>query len=352
MSFVGKDGVIYADSQEFIDHATDGLDAVLLAAGWERSTLGEELDGTVGSEDRVYFSSGESGTEHFFLRVKHDDVTNRVYICGYGEWRITGSLSGAGFNQVGKLEVSPITGIQLFAANLKGYISASKDFLVIVAGETLTPASYNKFSFSLCDRVIPEQRAFTTTLAAPITGANTIGDSVLYVASDTDFDNIQVGQNLWLVNVPSGAYTALATEKVEVAMIDAPARKVHLAAPLTSDYDFGALLSLAPQPIYLRGDIGQNWSDSEVYGINTPVTYGANPSFYMQNKVMTVAVDPYGNILFSEFVLYDTDFYYGVAKGIFGGRAGSTSDEDALEVGNETYRIFNETITTVIMRVN
>jgi len=85
----------YTDGNELVDDGADGLETLLVAAGW---TLLDEVDDTADQQDRVYHSSGEDSNQEIYLRITHDGVTRRVSFRTYSLWNDT---THVGYNEVG-----------------------------------------------------------------------------------------------------------------------------------------------------------------------------------------------------------------------------------------------------------
>jgi len=237
MGFVLKDGVAYLNTTDFVEKATDGLDAVLVAAGWERSTKGQQVSGVSGATDRVYFSSGENGLEAIFLRITQSG--ENLDFRAYSFWNPAGT---AGEHVVGDTAgATRITGV---AGALVGWIAADKNGVGIVL--RTAAGTYRKCYAGILDRHIPPQYSGQTIISNGGLGAAS-GQALVKVASVT---NLTAGQDVWIVNQLAGANVAN-LERKTIQSIDSGTKILTLTGNLANNYDDGALVALDPQPVLL-----------------------------------------------------------------------------------------------------
>jgi len=344
MAFVAKVGVSYADSSDFLTNAIDGLHAVLQAAGW--SVL-EELDTTPGQEDRVYSSPGEAGDEVLFLRVTHSQPAQRLYFRAYSFWDVSTST---GYVEVG--DGAGATAIQL-GITITGWIAVDADGMALVAK---VGTDYNKFVAARLVRAQPYDFRGRTTLAAPIPGSNTAGDSQLYVAGDTDFTGFAPDQKLWVVN--QDMTSGFSAELVEVASVDAANRLLGLNGALTNSFGFGALVAQVPQPLVLWGDLNGKLEQADPYGLGGPDGHTARVKEWVSTlSLFPVALDDYGNLPSGDLTFQETAVTKRHVFGSLQNRVAevplaSVADEDTLQLGGGGSVVFTEVNRAFSIRVS
>ncbi len=343
----------YADVDDFLDHGTDGLDQLLLDAGWERSSLGEELSAAAGLQDRVYYSTGEDSKKRLWLRVTHEGATDRVHFRTYSFW--AAGTPGIGYNVAGN--VAGATCLQLVDGAMTGWLVASKDGVSVVVD--IGGATYNKGYFGAYTRQSPSQLDFTGSLSGQTTTANKTGDSVLFFQVGTDFSNLEANQYLWVVNQSTTSGPAN-VERVQVASFNSVARTINLVAPLTEDYDTGAIVSVDPQPMVLWGSSVGTLIGSTPYALHGTAAYNGallhplgNTSYLDAIGATAIPSSSNGLIPLAELILYsdaggDRDVQ-GVLPRLLRAATGTLLDLDDVEVGSATYRAFTDGTRTVAL---
>src|SRR5579885_1898151 len=232
----------YTNSSNFIDDPVNGLDANLLLAGWERSTNGQQVSGTSGATDRVYFSSGETGSERLYLRVTQTTADN-IDFRAYSHWN-TGTISGT--HVVGT--TAGDTRIVGSAAPLAGWIAVDKNGVAIVLR---VAGVYHRGYFGIPARSITPQWSGQTTISNSGAGALS-GQPVVHVANAS---NLTHGQIVWLVNQSSTVNEANFEQKTIQTIVGTT---VTMTSNLTNAYDDGAIVAMDPQPMVLWGSGATN----------------------------------------------------------------------------------------------
>jgi len=353
MTVVSELNTSYDDVDDFLDDLSNGLNQLLVAAGWNYTTIGEELSAVDGAQDRVYFSDGEDGQKALWLRVTHEGATDRVHFRSYSFWNR--GTPGVGYNVVG--DVAGSTCLQLVDGPMTGWLVADKDGVAIVAD--IGGATYNKGYFGAFQRQIPSQLDFYGVLAGQMPTANKTGDSQLFFQSGTDFTNIEANQYLWVVNQSATSGPAN-VERVQVASVAIPTRVINLVAPLVEDYDTGARVAVDPQPMVLWGDSGGTLLGATPYALHGTVAYNGallhpldDTSYLDAIGFSAVPSTSNGLIPLAEFILYsdvsgDRDVQ-GVLTRILRAATGTLLDLDDVEVGSATYRAFTDGTRTVAL---
>lgn len=259
MAFVLRDGISYSSTNDFIGQATNGLDATLLAAGWERSTKGQQLSGALGATDRVYYSSGENGREAIFLRVTQT-TANDIDFRAYSFWNPAGS---AGFNGVG--DAAGATRLTGQGAAYVAWIAANKDGVAIVFR---IGGVYRVAYCGLITRQVAPQYSGQTTISNGGAGA-VAGQPNVKVVSVT---NLTAGQDIWIVN--QNATGGANVERKTIQSIDSGTSTITLTANLVNSYADGALVALDPQPVILWCSGGGNtWAAGNRYMLHHADAY-------------------------------------------------------------------------------
>lgn len=353
MTAVSTLATAFADIDDFIEDATNGLDALLVAAGWNRSSVGEEISAAAGAQDRVYYSAGEDGKKALWLRVTQVAATERVHFRGYSFWNR--GTPGVGYNEVGSL-AGP-TCLQLVAGPMTGWVVADKDGVAIVMN--IGSSVFNKGYYGAVRRQTPPQIDFYGVLGGQTPTANKTGDSLLFFQAGTDFSSLEANQYLWLVNQSATSGPAN-VERVQVASVSVPNRTITLTAPLAEDYDTGARVAVDPQPLVLWGSSVGTLNDAVPYALHGTSAYGGGLSHPLGKTSYLDAIgfaaipsSSNGLIPLAEFILYsevsgDRDIP-GVLPRLLRAATGTLLDLDDVEVGSATYRAFTDGTRTVAL---
>jgi len=346
MAFVSRSAESYVTTDELLNDGLDGLHVLLLGAGW---TVLDELSAAVGSEDRVYHSDGESGTEALFLRMTHSAAANEFYFRAYGLWD---AVNHVGYFEVGN--ASGDTALKGSNAGMTAWFNIDKDGLAIVVK---VAAAYNKFVAGSLERLQPSETSGRTTLAAPVGGANEAGQAQLYVVTGTDFSLIIPDMSLWVVNqkIDSGVHA----ERVVVLSVDPGTRTIFLTANLVHSYDFGALVAQSPQPMVLWGNQGGSLEGADPYGLFGPDAYSARVKSWNSSLEFfsSLDLDDYSNLASARAVFYElgigrSHIYGSLGKRLICVPLGSVAAEDTLSFQGTGHVIFPETTKAFSLRVS
>jgi len=283
---------------DLIDNGTQGLHQRLLNAGW---ALSEELSTGVGVQDRVYYSTGESGEKALWLHVTHDAAAERLHFRAYSFW--AAGTPGVGYNVVG--DVLGNSCVQLVDGNMQGWIIADADGVAIVAD--IGAATYNKGYFGSLTPTLPPQRDFYGLLSGPATGTNQVGFTTLFFAPGTDFSDVEPGQQLWAVNQSTVSGPAN-VERVQVVSIDVGARTIEISVALTDDFDALAIVAVDPQPMILWGNSAGDLPETAL-GLHSTDTYESSvllrSSWADAVGLTSISTEDYGHIAMAPNVFYD-----------------------------------------------
>lgn len=344
----------FTDINNFLDKGVTGLDAVLLAAGWERSTLGEQIASGNDAQDRVYYSPGEDGFQALYLRVTHDSANERVHFRSYSYW--APGAPGAGYNVAGN--VAGDTCVQLVAGAMQGWIVATGDGVAIVA-DIDGGTTYNKGYFGALEQTLPSQRAFYGRLAGPATGTNQTGALTLQFQAGTSFTNLESGQYLWVVNL--SATGPANVERVQVDSIDIPNLQVDILVALVEDYAINAIVAVDPQPVVLWGNSGGTLAGATPYALHDVDAYtgvlthsvGWTSLLDSIGATLLPATD-YGDIPLADLWFYVTAAASRSSKGELSrfrrAPTGTVVALDDVTVGTVIHRIFPDSTGFIALR--
>jgi hypothetical protein len=263
MAWVTQLAQTYGNMTDWIEDTVNGIHKVLIDSGW---TLLDELIATSGQTDRVYYSTGEDGTEKLYFRMIQVNGTQNIRFRLYTLWNPSGH---AGYNEVKNDADNPMTA-GVANQQFTGWIIANKNGLTLVWRQY---TDYNGLFVGIPDtRIVPTNKSGRTTLASGATIA-AAGETVLSVGSSS---NVQVGQKIRVLNQTVGAnggnfvrctVTAVATGEITVTNDSAVA----------TTFDSGALVAFDPQPIMFQGN-----------------SYGRNPGSYYIGSYPASAFFIYG----------------------------------------------------------
>jgi hypothetical protein len=354
MAFVLRDGIAYLSTNDFLGQAVNGLDATLLAVGWERSTRGQQVSGTLGATDRVYWSSGESGKESIYIRVTQT-TANDLDLRAYSFWD---PGTTAGFRGVGNVTGDTrLTGV---GAALVGWISADKNGVGIVIRTAV--GVYRKAYFGILSRQIAPQFNGQATISNGGAGAAS-GQPIIKVTSTSGFT---VGQDLWIVNQTAGA-NAPNVERRTILTITPVTSLITFTANLTNAYNDGALVALDPQPVVLWGSgatetfaAGSRYmlNHSDAYpGPGTPLGAPFAQVTYIDS--LTTGLfnnwnpDDFSQFPVEPFLLFDNTAGQKWLRGYVPRFARTMSgagfaDEDVVDVGTDPYMMTADTDGTFV----
>ncbi len=346
--FVPKTGIAYLNTNDLVDNATDGIDAVLIAAGWERSTKGEEIDGTAGATDRVYWSAGEGGRDSLYVRLTQ--AGNNLDIRGYAFWDPSG---GTGAHEIG--DAAGATRITASAAAFVGWLYASKDFLNVVLN---IGGSYRIIQVGNLARTLAPQQGGKTVIANATLGAAS-GQPNVKVA---DVTNLSVGQDVWLENQSAGANMGN-SERLTIQSINGTTRVITFTGNLVNDYDDGALVGQDPQPLLIWAPLNgasSAWiggGNVNQYLLRDALAHVAAPGAQLLFKAPFIDLvapslnkfnpDTWGQVPVEPFVFYDTAGGQEQIRG-YQNRVcrvvtvAGMLDEQTVEIGSDTYLLIGQ----------
>jgi hypothetical protein len=240
MSWVTQLAQTYGNMTDWVEDTVNGIHKVLIDAGW---TLLDEISATSGQTDRVYYSTGEDGTEKLYFRMIQVTGTQKLRFRLYTLWDPSGH---AGYNEVKNDADNPMT-ISVVDQAFTGWIVANKNGLTLVYRQV---GDYNGCYVGIpTSRIVPTNKSGRTTISAGAT-ITASGETVLSVTSSS---NIKVGQKVRVLNQTVGAnggnfvrctVTAVATGQITVTNDSAVA----------TTFDSGALVGFDPQPIMFQGN--------------------------------------------------------------------------------------------------
>jgi hypothetical protein len=239
MAWVTQLAQTYGNMADWIEDTVNGIHKVLIDSGW---TLLDELIATSGQTDRVYYSTGEDGTEKLYFRMAQGNGTQKLYFKLYTLWDPSGH---AGYNELQYNNDYPMT-ISVNNQQFTGWIIANKNGISLVFRQV---TEYNSLYVGIpSTRIIPSNKAGRTTLSSGVT-VTAAGETVLAVASSA---NIQAGQKVRVLNQTVGAnggnfvrctVTTVATGQITVTN----------DAAVSTTFDSGALVGFDPQPMMFQG---------------------------------------------------------------------------------------------------
>lgn len=238
-AFIGNGSTVYSPPS---------IDNLLVSAGWTRQNI---ISSAPGAENIVYFSTGESGTEAFYLQVQATAATT-TQLSNYTFFPPTGTLGYNGYSTTGTVTVT--TGVSSYIA----WIVADKNGLAIatkVSGTYYLASSYGLFRL---ENAGISGKTYTTAASTNLTG-NT--PATINVAAYT---NITVGQKLFISDaVGVGAATAGTGGsgnfiRATVTALPSNTQITLTPDPATGSFTFaqGALVAIDPQPFVVSANNG------------------------------------------------------------------------------------------------
>jgi len=237
VSFIATTKYAASSPQDALEHATNGLFQRLQDAGW---TIHNTVVSTPGAKDIIFKSTGEAGTESFFVRITQTSSTTILFrIASY--YAASGTPGANDGNEVGVANYTHTQFASAGAANV--WIYGDKDCIAVTFEQG---AVYSTFLFGTPQRIEQTANSGRTTLTAGVT-INGAGNTALAVASSA---NMTAAQKLFVVNQHVTSKGTIV--RCTLVSVDNPTQvTVSNDSGTNTVFEAGALVGMDPLPAFV-----------------------------------------------------------------------------------------------------